>query len=479
MKPLIVWFRQDLRLADNPALTAASAKGCPIVALYVLDENKDMPWTLGAASKVWLRASLQSLDRSLKQLGGSLTIRIGRTQDTINQLVNETGANAVYWNRCYEPSFIERDAAIKSELKAYGLEVQSFSASLMYEPWEYKTRTGTPFKVFTPFWKSLIAKGKPTDPTPAPTRLTFHPVNQGPNLDNLRLLPPKSDWPKSIQASWSPGESNGKNQLCRFLDQGLGGYADLRDRPDLSHCSSLSPFLHFGEISPRQIWQATVSQMAAFRNGSLDRDGWAFLREIAWREFSYHLLFHFPELPDVAWNRKFNSFGWIEDHKFLSAWQKGQTGYPFIDAGMRQLWHTGWMHNRVRMVAASFLTKHLLQHWTKGEKWFWDTLVDADLASNSASWQWVSGCGFDASPYFRIFNPMLQGQKFDPDGSYVKQWVPELSNLSSKYLHAPWEAPSSVLATAKVTLGKTYPHPIVDHKAARLRALEAYRAIKT
>ncbi|MDA9008852.1 DNA photolyase family protein [Alphaproteobacteria bacterium] len=479
MKPIIVWFRQDLRLSDNLALSAAAATGRPIIALYVFEGSNRTIWSIGKASKVWLHLSLQNLDSSLKKIGGRLTLRDGQPGAVLAQLIAETGANSIFWNRCYEPASIKRDAAIKSDLKNFGLEIQSFNGALLYEPWVPRTKTGTPFKVFTPFWKSLLAGGAPEEPISLPTNLTFYSTFDDNSLDDLRLLPSKPDWSKTIQASWSPGESNGKHQLHLFLDHGLKGYADLRDRPDLSHCSALSPFLHFGEISPRQIWQATTSQMATVGNGSLDRDGWAFLREIAWREFSYHLLFHFPELPDVAWNKKFHSFAWIEDQSHLVSWQTGQTGYPIVDAGMRQLWHTGWMHNRVRMVAASFLTKHLLQHWSKGEKWFWETLVDADLASNAASWQWIAGCGFDASPYFRIFNPIIQGQKFDPKGDYVKQWVPELANLPTKYLHAPWEAPPHILADSNITLGGTYPQPIVDHKSARLRALDTYKKTMT
>ena len=479
MTPIIVWFRQDLRLADNPALSEAATTSRPIIPLYILEQDKQQSWSMGAASKVWLDRSLRSLRRSCEELGGSLILRQGCSETVLTDLIRETQATSVYWNRCYEPAVIDRDTELKTKLRSRGIEVRSFNAALLYDPWVLKTKSGTPFKVFTPFWKTLVSYGQPQSPCFRPDNTEFAKEVDSDTLENWSLIPKTPDWSKPIRDAWTPGEKGAQAQLQRFLDEGLNGYAERRDRPDLPHCSALSPYLHFGEISPRQIWQATMFKMAVAKDEALIRDCWAFLREVAWREFSYHLLFHYPELPTEPWNKKFNGFQWNDDQSQLLAWQRGQTGYPFIDAGMRQLWHTGWIHNRVRMVAASFLTKHLLLHWRKGEQWFWDTLVDADLANNAASWQWVAGCGFDAAPYFRIFNPMTQGKRFDPNGEYVRRWVPELSKLPNKYIHAPWEAPAHVLAGAGVALGSTYPHPIVDHKAARVRALDSYAEIRT
>ncbi|MEM7425866.1 MAG: deoxyribodipyrimidine photo-lyase [Pseudomonadota bacterium] len=464
----LVWFRQDLRLADNPALAHAAAQG-PVVPLYILDEMDSR--SLGGASKWWLHHSLSALSGSL---GGMVFLR-GEPLACLRQARAETGAEAVVWNRCYEPEAVERDKAVKSALAADGIEARSFNGSLLNEPWEVETGAGGPFKVYSPYWRAV--QQRPVDaPLAAPELTCALPDGLGDNLSDWALLPEKPDWAAGWDRLWTPGEGGAAARLDRFLGEGLMGYGKLRDRPDLENVSRLSPHLHFGEISPRQIW--AKARFVADQHPELEKDTGKFLSEVAWREFSYHLLFHFPGLPERNWRPAFDAYPWRESMADLKAWQTGQTGYPIVDAGMRELWHTGYMHNRVRMVAASFLVKHLRLHWKHGEAWFWDTLVDADLASNSASWQWVTGSGADAAPYFRIFNPIIQGRKFDPDGAYTRKWCPELAKLDTKTLFAPWEASPARLAAAGVRLGETYPHPIVDHAKARAAALAGYEAVK-
>jgi deoxyribodipyrimidine photo-lyase len=465
LSPLLVWFRQDLRLADNPALRDAIATGAPVLPVYVLDDETPGPWRIGGASHWWLHHSLAALAADLGKLGLRLILRRGRAQECLNELIAETGAAGVVWNRCYEPFAVARDKAIKSTLEARGLAARSFNANLLFEPWTVASKSGTPFRVFTPFWKACLAAEPPALPLPAPSR-ALAPANWPASdaLDDWNLLPTKPDWAGGFSI-WNPGEAGAQARLAEFVARALDGYAGLRDRPDLEATSRLSPHLHFGEISPRQCFHA----------GAVSPK---FLAELGWREFAHHLLFHIPDLPETALRAEFRDFPWRDDESRLRAWQQGRTGFPIVDAGMRELWRTGWMHNRVRMVAASFLVKHLLLPWQAGQAWFWDTLVDADLASNSASWQWVAGCGADAAPYFRVFNPMLQGAKFDPDGAYVRRFVPELAALPNEYLHAPWQAPADVLRRAGVALGATYPKPIVDHGEARVRALAAFRSLK-
>jgi deoxyribodipyrimidine photo-lyase len=368
---------------------------------------------------------------------------------------------------------------MKAALKTRGIAVQSFNASLLYEPWEITSKQGTPLKVFSPFWRAVQAKGDPAEPLAAPKTLAPpQTVPRSDELDSWALLPTRPDWAGGMRAAWTPGEAGALRRLERFLDEAVGDYKAKRDIPGTDATSALSPHLHFGEISPRRIWHAARMASEARSNEPMDRGTASFLSEICWREFSYNLLFHNPDLPEVSLRREFEEFPWREDADGLEAWKRGRTGYPIVDAGMRELWHTGWMHNRVRMITASFLIKDLLVHWREGEAWFWDTLVDADLASNSASWQWVAGCGADAAPYFRIFNPILQGEKFDGDGAYVRRWVPELAKLPDSVIHKPWEARPMELSQAGVTLGRTYPHPIVDHAGARKRALDALETIK-
>ena len=461
----LLWFRQDLRLADNPALTAACTTG-EVLPIYIYDANQ--PWPMGAASRWWLHHSLKALDDQLKRLGGhGLTILHGNPQKLMPALISKHDIVSVFWNRCYEPYAISRDTAIKAGLLESGTEVHTFNASLLHEPWTIKTQTGNLFRVFTPFWNSLRTKPLPT-PLSTPPHAKFI-AGQGVPLESLNQLP-TINWDKDFYNHWTPGEHGARTRWRTFMAESLQHYATGRDRPDQSNTSRLSPPLHFGEISPRQLWFEADNVSGP----NLDK----FRSELAWRDFSYHLLYHFPNLPTENFQPRFNGFPWVENDIHLKSWQRGQTGYPIVDAGMRELWHTGYMHNRVRMIVASFLVKHLRLLWQHGAQWFWDCLLDADLASNSASWQWVAGCGADAAPYFRIFNPVLQGEKFDPMGAYVKRWVPELADLPAKYLHAPWAAPKDILSRAGVVLGKTYPNPIVDHTTARNEALAAFKAMK-
>ncbi|MFN4164410.1 MAG: cryptochrome/photolyase family protein [Ferrovibrio sp.] len=473
--PVILWFRQDLRLNDNPALAAAAASGRPVIALYVLDTAARQ---MGGASLWWLHHSLGALADELKRRYGlNLVLRRGDARQILPALVRETGATAVLWNRCYEPAAVARDTALKTMLTAEGIAVETSNASLLVEPWQVKTQSGGWFKVYSPFWRACRALSPPAAPIRAPQRLHgFDRPVQGERLEDWRLLPHKPDWAGGLRTTWQPGEAGATKRLHDFIARALHGYNDGRDRPDHALTSRLSPHLHFGEIGPRQVWQAV--QMAAGQSGTAARNADKFLSEIGWREFSHHLLFHFPDLPERNFRADFDAFPWQEDAGLLRRWQQGQTGYPIVDAGMRELWLTGWMHNRVRMIVASFLVKHLRQHWRHGETWFWDTLVDADLANNAASWQWVAGSGADAAPYFRIFNPILQGEKFDPQGGYVRRWLPELARLPDKYIHKPWLAPAAVLREAGLRLGQDYPQPLVDHDAARKAALAAFAQLR-
>lgn len=470
--PAIVWFRQDLRLTDNPALAAAAASGRPILPVYVLDDESAGEFRRGAASRWWLHRSLDALNRSLE---GQMLFLAGDAAAILPRLVRDSGAHAVYWNRCYEPWRIDRDRRIKADLAEIDVDVETFNASLLFEPWTVLKADGTPYRVFTPFFRKgcLQSPAQPADPEPAARLSEFaKPPCQG-GLDDLALIPPIG-WYETFEETWTPGEAGAREKLDAFMDVGISNYKEGRNFPDLPHVSRLSPHLHFGEIAPREVWHAANLAKAA---QALETDADHFQSELGWREFSYYLLYHFPQLPRSNLQSKFDAFPWVEDTEALAAWQRGSTGIPIVDAGMRELWKTGYMHNRVRMIVASFLVKNLLIHWHHGERWFWDTLLDADLANNSASWQWVAGCGADAAPYFRIFNPVTQGHKFDPDGAYVKRFVPELSALPGKHLHAPWEAPESVLTDAGIVLGKHYPEPIVDLKDSRERALEAFRSL--
>jgi deoxyribodipyrimidine photo-lyase len=477
--PSLVWFRLDLRLADNPALLAAASRGQPVVPLFVLDEEESGRWSLGGAQRWWLHQALEALAAGLKEKGLELILRRGRAAEILPALARETGAGAVLWNRCYEPWRIARDREIKQALVAAGLEVESFNAALLHEPWTVSTGQGGPYAVYSAFWRALQQREVPT-PLPAPEAMAGVAVLAGDRLADWNLEPRRPDWSGGLRDAWTAGEAAAQRRLEHFLEEAVGDYAAERDRPDLDTTSRLSPHLHFGEIGPRQVWAATQRHLErqGVAPGEASRSAWKFLGELGWREFAYHLLFHHPELPERPLRARFDAFPWSEDEALFAAWSRGRTGYPIVDAGMRQLWHSGWLHNRVRMIVASFLVKHLLIPWQRGEAWFRDTLVDADLASNAAGWQWVAGCGADAAPYFRIFNPVLQGRKFDPDGDYVRRWVPELAGLPTVRLHEPWNAAESELQAAGLALGSDYPRPLVDHGFARRRALAAFEDVR-
>lgn len=474
MQTILVWFRRDLRLRDNPALYAA--KGAQLIPVYIHAPEEDAPWQAGAASHWWLHHSLQSLAARLKACGSRLIIRRGDSLAVLRALLKETGASAVYVNRLYEPASIARDSQIQTSLNQQGIEYRSFAGDLLFEPWQIQTKTGGAYKVFTPFWQTCQRLGLPSDTTPGIRKLA--PISQriaSLRLDDLQLLP-KIRWDTHFPAHWQPGEDGAHKRLRYFLKHALGDYDGGRDFPARAATSGLSPHLHFGEITPRQLVAAIEHARQQTRNAAFGKHAQSFLRELVWREFTHHILYHFPHTHDKPLNPRFEKFPWqTRRNSLLRAWQDGQTGFPIIDAGMRELLAIGTMHNRVRMIVASLLCKNLGFHWLHGAKWFWDTLVDADLAQNSFNWQWVAGCGADAAPYFRIFNPITQSEKFDPEGIYLRHWLPELSPLPNKYIHAPWLAPASVLQCAHIQLGQTYPMPICDLKQTREHSLLAYK----
>lgn len=471
-KTAIVWFRQDLRLKDNPALLHAVENDYQIIPLFILDDENAGKWNRGSASRWWLYKSLQTLNNSM---GGHMAFRKGKADEILPQILEESGAQAVFWNRCYEPWRISRDQKIKTHLKERHIECETFNGSLLWEPWEIKKDDGTPYKVFTPFYrKGCLNHSAPAQPKAAPEKISFAGFSPRYSEDDLGLLP-KIQWYRNMEQVWTPGEKGAQARLHDFIENGLNGYKEDRNRPDMENVSRLSPHLHNGEISPRDVWHiARTKGMDCASEKDVDH----FCSELGWREFSYSLLYYNPDLPRDPIQKKFENFPWDKDEGALEAWQKGQTGIPIVDAGMRQLWKTGWMHNRVRMIVGSLLVKNMLLHWHHGEDWFWDTLVDADFANNSASWQWIAGCGADAAPYFRIFNPVTQGEKFDPNGDYIREFVPELKKLATKHLYAPWDAPPLILKEAGIELGETYPEPIVDLKKSRERALEAFQSLK-
>ncbi|MEO5368201.1 MAG: DNA photolyase family protein [Magnetococcus sp. WYHC-3] len=462
-KTAVLWFRQDLRLTDNPALIHALKAGYSIIPVFVLDDKNAGPWAHGGASRWWLHHSLLALNNTLE---GRMLFRRGDARDIIPEIARETSTQAVFWNRCYEPWRIARDKEVKDALN---VECKSFNASLLWEPWTVTKNDGTPYKVFTPYYRKGCLKTEPPQAQPAPNDIHYapHKAETG-SLDDLDLLP-EIKWYAQMEEFWTPGEAGAKERLADFIENGLSGYKTGRDLPAAENVSRLSPHLHFGEISPREVWHTARAYAATQSIPPADID--CFCSELGWREFSAYLLYHFPRITWDNLNTKFDDFPWREDadNENLRRWQKGQTGIPIVDAGMRQLWQTGWMHNRVRMIVASLLVKNMLIHWRRGAEWFWDCLVDADLASNSASWQWVAGCGADAAPYFRIFNPVTQGEKFDPAGEYIRRYVPELAGVPDKYIHQPWTAPSPPA---------DYPTPIVDLKISRALALEAFKEIK-
>jgi deoxyribodipyrimidine photo-lyase len=447
--PALVWFRQDLRLSDNPALAAALERRSAVIPVFIWAPEEEGAWPPGAASRWWLGRSLAELSAELGNRGSRLIVRRGPAGEALSSLVAESGASAVFWNRRYEPAAAARDSVLESQLRERGLLAGSFHGSLLFEPWTIRNQSGEPFQVFTAFWRACLAKQTPPPSQNAPKRL-LPPENWPRSLDLSELgLEAEADWASGLREVWQPGESGARRQLERFLEEALAAYPVNREKPGVAGTSRLSPHLHFGEISPGEVWRAVMGRMqdnpAACHS---------YLRQIGWREFAYYLLHHHPESPQEALRPEFAAFPWRMDPKGFKAWRQGRTGYPLVDAGMRELWRTGWMHNRVRMVVASFLVKHLLIRWQEGAAWFWDTLVDADLANNTLGWQWVAGCGADAAPYFRIFNPAIQAEKFDPHGEYLRRWVPE---------------PEA---------GQEYPPPIIDHNQARGRALEALASIR-
>jgi len=477
MKTLL-WFRRDLRLTDNPALVRALEDG-QVIPVYIHAPQEEGHWTPGGASLWWLHHSLVALGEDLRARGADLVIRQGPSLETLQDLIRETGAQQVFWNRLYEPALIERDKGIKQALRDAGIKAESFNAALLFEPWAVAKQDGDPYKVFTPFWKTCLGLGVPCDVTPAPKRIrTPSDRPKGETLESLGLLP-ELDWDAGIGELWQPGEAGALERLADFMVEAVAGYDEMRNRPDRDGSSRLSPYLHFGEIGPRQAAAACLVAKARHGGKAAHQGIDSFLREIGWREFAHHLIYHFPATTDEPLDPRFREVPWSQvDEMTLNAWRRGHTGIPLVDAAMRALWTTGWMHNRARMVVASLLTKNLGAHWLTGANWFWDTLVDADLASNTLGWQWTAGCGADAAPYFRVFNPVLQGERFDPDGDYVRRWVPELARLPLKYIHKPWEAPEAVLKSAGVRLGGNYPRPIVDLAESRRQALGKWEDIK-
>lgn len=485
----IMWFRQDLRLQDNPALQfgslGANGEMATIIPVYIYDTETNNSQgnaethhqEIGAASKWWLHHSLTALNTSLAD---KLHVLAGNPLEQLQQIIKKTGATKVVWNRCYEPWQIARDKSIKQTLSDNGVEVKSYNGHLLWEPWQIMNKAGSHYKVFTPFYrKGCLQHSEPrkviSDKPPAISQYQYvDALDTG--VDSLNLLP-SINWTTAISARWTPGEQGAHKHLQTFVNESVQSYKQARDVPSLNSTSYLSPHLHFGEISPNQAWYKAINayeEEGRTKDENLD----CFLSELGWREFSHYLLYHFPQLPSQNFNAKFDNYPWQNDNALLKRWQKGMTGVPIIDAGMRELWQTGYMHNRVRMIVASYLIKNLHIDWRQGEAWFWDTLLDADLAANSASWQWVAGSGADAAPFFRVFNPVLQGEKFDKNGDYVRKYCPELSAMPNKFLHQPWLADAAILSVAKVHLGKNYPKPLVDLKVSRGEALANYQKIK-
>lgn len=466
MSHALFWFRRDLRLSDNPGLNAA-AQAHRLTCVFVLDEHLERP--IGGASRWWLHHSLERLQAQLNQRRVPLVLLRGRADETLPKLCGKLQIDALHFTHLYHSEARSQEDALNKALSK-NTKWCGHHVDTLFHPEDIRTNSGTPYKVFTPFWRSMQEKGLPTDVVATATLSGADHDEGGDRLEDWDLLPTQPNWAKAFPERWTPGEEGGEEKLAAFCEGGVNAYDDERNRPDIHGTSRLSPHLHWGEISPRQVVKSVEAA-----GGSQKQ---TYLSEIAWREFGRHLVWHQPDFGRENFQRKFDDFEWRDDGDALHAWQRGRTGYPIVDAGMRELWQTGWMHNRVRMITASFLTKHLLIHWREGEAWFWDTLVDADPASNAMGWQWVAGTGADAAPYFRVFNPITQGEKFDPDGSYTRRFVPELAQLPDKYLFAPWQAPKNILQNAGVSLGETYPQPLIEHKQGRERALEAYKNMR-
>lgn len=481
--PIVVWFREDLRLSDNPAFRKAASADRPLLCVFVLDDESEGIRAFGDAARWWLHGSLEALEKALSDRGVGLHIFRGSAIALVPRIATECRASAVFWNRRYGAAERHVDEAVKRSMLAYGKHCESFNGHLIHEPWTVKNSGGGPYRVFSAFWRAAQRLVSPPQPRPSPrqlkpAKLPAELSRFSISLDDLRLEPFQPDWASGLRQTWQRGEIGAQRTLREFLHDRFHSYAGARDRPDVPATSHLSPYLRFGNISVREVWHAAHAAAAASSDLGAANNLEKLLSELGWREFSYHLLYNNPDLAWRNFDTRFDEMSWRSDPRALVAWQKGRTGYPLVDAGMRELWATGWMHNRVRMVVASFLTKHLLVDWREGERWFWDTLVDADPASNPASWQWVAGCGADAAPYFRIFNPVLQGERFDPEGQYVKRWVPELSKLPSSVVHKPWKASPAQLTAAQVRLGENYPQRIVEHDFARRRALDSFQALR-
>ncbi|MEN2494904.1 MAG: Deoxyribodipyrimidine photo-lyase [Hyphomicrobiaceae bacterium hypho_1] len=483
--PILVWFRNDLRLTDHPALHQAEKKGVPVICLYVFDDEASGLWSMGTASRWWLHHSLIALRTDLRQLGSDLILRSGNTTEILIDIAVQTRVEEIYCSKQFEPRASAIERGLRQSLENKNITLHCFPGQLLHSPERLCTKIRKPYKVYTPFWRALTAAEIRT-PKPAPTKLLMPEISlKSETVEDWNLLSNVSDWTEKLYEIWKPGEKSARQRLKAFIENSAATYHLDRDQPRQPNAvpgtSKLSPHLHFGEISPAECWHA--ASLKVVQNLAESKGLETFRKELAWRDFSYHLLHHTPSLPTQPFREQFVNFPWRAQSEIrdvqLKAWQNGNTGYPIVDAGMRELRTTGWMHNRVRMVVASFLTKHLLIPWQLGQAWFWDHLVDADLASNTAGWQWVSGCGADAAPYFRIFNPITQGQKFDPNGEYVRFWVPEIRIVPNKFIHTPWLCPEDILNVHEVKIGSTYPKPIVDHKQARIEALNAYKKIKS
>lgn len=480
MPTTVVWFRNSLRLADHAALTHAAERGA-VVPVFVWAPDEEGDWPPGGAHRWWLHESLQALDDSLRRKGSRLVLRHGLSAEALKSVCEATGADRVVWQTRHAPVLRQRDGAVRDALHEAGIETRPFAGRILHDPEAIRTGSGGPYKVFTPFWakcRDQMSVDAPLDVPALGASKAPETWPESADLDTFGLTPEAQDgvdWAAGMRATWAPGEAGALDRLATFLDAPLLHYDTSRDAPaDRAGTSMLSPHLHWGEVSPRTVWHRVQAWVS---NGATREAADAFLTEIGWREFSYHVLHHFPETPTEPLKAKYAAMPWRTSALDLQAWQRGQTGYPIIDAGMRQLWEIGWMHNRVRMIVASFLTKDLLVPWQEGSRWFWDTLCGGDLANNTMGWQWAAGCGADAQPFFRIFNPVSQSRRHDPDGTYLRRWLPELAELPDRHIHAPWEAPADVLAEAGVVLGDTYPAPIVDHAERRAAALEALKQV--
>jgi len=480
-RTIVVWFREDLRLDDNPALFEACAKATHIIPVYIFDESDAQDWPMGSASRWWLDRSLLNLHRQLKNYQSDLLLFKGDSITVLEQIISTSNVDAIHWNRLYTPAKIKRDKQIKHSLQKRGIEAVSFAGNVLIEPWKTLNKSNLPYKVFTPFYNRIKDELITQLPSVYQTPDKFPPLPKTPiksaSLKSLGLYVSKVNWAKNFSNYWSPGEAGAHQVKDIFISDEINQYEKCRDLPNVDGTSKLSAHLHFGEVSVKALW-IEIYQNMANRSPAKQQQMWSYLRQLVWRDFNGYLLFHFEHIDQAPFKEDFSEFPWVSDQQILSKWQQGKTGYPLVDAGMRQLWQTGWMHNRVRMVCASFLTKHLLIHWLEGAKWFWDTLIDADLANNSGGWQWVAGSGADATPYFRIFNPMTQSKKFDSKGDYLRQWLPELKELDNEFIHEPWLADDSTLKSAGLELGKDYPHMIIEHTKARQRALAAYTQIR-